>query len=140
MTMHYRRDQGHDACKHLRSRRQAELVDRLSHAKPQVRILEIVGHHPISGTERLENRLGSVHVETGDIHPAVEAREVNHRTPPTGDLGSHKETAVEAWGRRCKLDCLLLLHSLYCSGNSQPTDGSVAVARQREQNRKERGL
>ena len=75
----------------------------------EVDILEIQGYHPISGTDRSENRLGSLHVEMGDVHPAVEAQEVDHWVPPTSDLGSDKETAVEAWGRRRKLDCFLLL-------------------------------
>ena len=91
VTMLYRRERGHDACERLRSCRQSEaegteLEHRLPHAfktsgnvaktdgpEPGGRHPGDQGYHPISGTERLENRLGSLHVETGDVHPAVEA-------------------------------------------------------------------
>ena len=95
--MHDRGDRGHDAGKDLRSRRKAktesaELVDRLSHAKPEVTarrwmnrnlkvgILEIQGYQPIPFPKGLKNGLGGLHMKMGDIHKAVQAREVDHRT------------------------------------------------------------
>ena len=85
----------------------------------------------------MENKLGSLHVETGDVHPVVEVREVNHRAPPTGDLGRHKKTAVEARGRRRNLCCFLPLEQFYRSGKSRPADGIGAVAQQKERNGRE---
>ena len=145
MTMHDCGDRGHDTGKDLRSRRKAktesaELVNRLSHAKPEVSarrwmnrnlkvgILEIQGHQPIPFAKGLKNGLGGLHMKVGDIHKAIEAREVDHQAPPTGDLGRHKETAVKAW-RRSKLDSLLDQQVGNRSGQSQPTDGRRAVTR-----------
>ena len=153
--MHDCGDRGHDTGKDLRSHQQAktesaELVNRLSHAKPEVParrwmnrhlkvgILEIQGHKPIPFAKGLKNGLGSLHMKMGDIHKPIEAREVYHRAPPTGDLGSHKETAVKAWRRRSKLDSLLGQQVGYRSGQSQPTDGRRAVTRKGQRNRRER--
>ena len=77
-------------------------------------------------------------MKVGDIHKPVEAREVDHRAPPTGDLGSHKETAVKAGRRRSMLDSLLGQQVRNRSGQSQPTDGRRAVTRKGQRNRRER--
>ena len=155
MPMYDHGDRGHDAGEDLRSRKKAktesaELVDRLSHAKPEVLarrwmnrnlkvgILEIQGYQPIPLPKGLKNGLGGLHMKTGDIHKAIQAREVDHRAPPTCDLGSHKETAVKAWRRRSKLDSLLGQQAGNCSGQSQATDGRRAVARQGQRNMREK--
>ena len=155
MTMHDRGNRGHDAGEHLRSRRQAkteraELVNRPLYAKSQeparrwmnrnleVGVLKIQGHHPIPHTKRLENGLCSLHMKMGDIHKPVEAREVNHRAPPTSDLGSHKERAVNTWCRRSRLDSLLDHQVGHRIGKSQPTDGRRAVTRKGQRSQRER--
>ena len=149
MTMHDRGDRGHDAGEHLRSRRQAktesaELVNRPLYAKPQETArrwmnwnLEIQGHHPISNPKRLENGQCSLHMKMGDIHITVEAREVDHRAPPTSDLGSHKETAVKSWCRRSRLDSLLGHQVGHRIGESQPTGGRKAVTWKGPRSRRE---
>ena len=108
MMMHDHGDRNHDTGKDLRSRREAktesaELVNQLPHAKPEVParrwmnrnlkvgILEIQGHQPpIPFPKGLKNGLVGLHMKVGDIHKTVEAREVGHRAPPTGDLGVTK--------------------------------------------------
>ena len=77
------------------------------HRNLKVGVLEIQGHHPISRAERQENGLCGLHMKVGDIHKAVEEREVDHRAPTTGDLASHKETTVIAGRRRSRFYSLL---------------------------------
>ena len=90
LAMHDRGNRGHDAGKDLRSRRKAktesaELVNRLSHAKPEVParrwmnrhmkvgILKIQRYQPIPFLKGLKNSLGGLHMKMGDIHKAVQA-------------------------------------------------------------------
>ena len=144
MMMHDRGDRGHEAGEYLRSRRQAKaegakLENRPLHTEPQiparswmhrnleVGVLEIQGHQPISQPERLENGLCCLHMKMGHLHKPVEAREVDHQALPTGDLGSHKETAIIAWCRRRWFDSLLAHQVGHRIGESQPTDGRRAV-------------
>ena len=112
MTMHNHRDRSHDAGERLRCRRETEaqgakLVHRIPHAKPQVTarswmyrnleigILEVQGYHPVPWAERLENGLGSLHVRMGELHPTVEAREIDDWSPTPADLGGNKEATVK---------------------------------------------
>ena len=156
MTMHYRGYRSHDAGERLSSRREPEaqgtkMVNHIPHAKPQVTarswmyrnlkvgILEVQGYHPVSWPERLENGLGSLHVKMGELHPPVEAREIDDRSPTPGDFGGDKEATVKPRRRRCDLDGLLLHQGGHLVRQSQPPDGIGAVAGKGEWNRGERG-
>ena len=145
VTMHNRLNQGHDESERLRSCRKAEaksakLKDLLPYTESQVTtrvrmnrslkvsVLQVQRHHPIPRTQRLEDRLLSLHVKMGDSNRPVETGEVYHRPPTPGDLGGNKQSAVVAWRKRSKFYCPFRAKIRHRSAQSQSPDGRWGVA------------
>ena len=143
--MHNQRNRGHDVSEHLRGGRKAEaksakLPDLLSYTESQVTarlqmhrnlkvgVLQVQRHHPIPRTQRLEDRLLSLHVKIRDSNRPVETGEVDDRPPTPGDFGGDKEAAVEAWRKGSRFDCSLPAQILHRSAQSQSPDGRRGVA------------
>ena len=54
----------------------------------KVCILQVQGHRPVRGSDRLTNKAGGLHAEVWDLEKFVEATEVDDRSPASRLQGS----------------------------------------------------